>query len=89
MSWNFSRIKIFVLGLMGSGMSIVSILRVVSIMPQFTMFERLMLCFSMCILLLISVFLVYWGLEPIMPDISMPNINFTKLKNILITKCED
>jgi len=68
MIWNISRFKVFFLGLMGILVVYTAGINTLSIMSVFTPFEKITMCYLLLQLILISLFLLFWGLEPIVPD---------------------
>jgi hypothetical protein len=66
-SWNFSRFKIFFLGLLGLGMVYTIGPPLIQVIHSFTQFEQIVLCFLLVFLIFTSMFLLLYGLEPVMP----------------------
>ena len=71
MIWNFSRFKIFVIGLMGLLMVYTTGISVLQGIKVFAPFVQIVLCFLLFNLIMVSLFFVFWGLEPIMPDLKL------------------
>jgi hypothetical protein len=69
MVWNFSRLKIFFLGVAGLLMVCPAAITVINIRDYFTPFETIVLCLLLLISLLLSLFLLFWGLENMMPSL--------------------
>jgi len=69
MVWNFSRFKIFFLGVAGLLMVCPAAITVINIRDYFTPFETIVLCLLLLISLLLSIFLLFWGLENMMPSL--------------------
>ena len=69
MIWNISRFKVFFLGLLGLIVVYTAGINTLVAMTVFTSFEKITLCYLVLQLIFVSLFLLFWGLEPVMPEL--------------------
>ncbi len=69
MIWNISRFKVFFYGWVGIVLACGIAVNMISVMKAFTPFEQIVLCLFIIQLVLMSLFFVFWGMEPLMPDL--------------------
>jgi len=72
-TWNVSRFKVFFYGWVGIVLSCGITVNMIQAMKSFTPFEQIALCFFVIQLVFISLFFIFWGMEPLMPDLKWGN----------------
>jgi hypothetical protein len=69
MKWNLSRIKVLFVGIIGVVFSFIYILNVETVLNYLTPFEQIVLLYLGIVTILPSLFFMFWGMEPIMPEL--------------------
>jgi hypothetical protein len=69
MIWNISRFKVFWLGLVGILCIYTMGIDMIKALDYFPSFEKIVLCLLLLQLIFASLFFLYWGLEPFMPEL--------------------
>jgi hypothetical protein len=86
MIWNYSRFKIFLLGVIGSFFTVSTTTNILNVHDYFTPFEIITLLLLSMTLFMISLFLVFYGIEELMFDLRWGK---DARKNIPVLEKED
>jgi hypothetical protein len=71
MIWNYARIKITFLGIVGLIISYGCAINIFAIIDAFTPFEKITLLMLVFISIMISIVTIFHGIEPILPDLKI------------------
>lgn len=74
MNFNLSRVKVGLMGVIGTLVIITTGINYFKITTEFKPFENIVICFLILQMTFISLFFIWWGLEPCM-DISSSTKN--------------
>ena len=66
MKWNYSRLKVFFLGVIVLVISMCISINILNVIDNFTPFEKIVMCWLMLVSITFSLYLIFWGIEPIM-----------------------